>query len=59
MNIKKSLKLSVTLEYILTFLMVSCGILSIGFLINFILSFFEVIVFSSSTLFFPLIFHPF
>lgn len=56
MNIKKSLKLSVTLEYILTFLMVSCGILSIGFLINFILSFFEVIVFSSSTLFFPLMF---
>ena len=59
MNIKKSLKLSVTLEYILTFLMVSCGILSIGFLINFILSFFEVIVFSSSTLFFPLIFPSF
>lgn len=56
MNIKKSLKLRVNLEYILTFLMVSCGILSIGFLINFILSFFEVIVFSSSTLFFPLIF---
>ena len=56
MNIKKSLKLSVTLEYILTFLMISCGILSIGFLINFILSFFEVIVFSSSTLFFPLMF---
>ena len=59
MNIKKSLKLSVTLEYILTFVMVSCGILSIGFLINFILSFFEVIVFSSSTLFFPLIFPSF
>ena len=39
--------------------MVSCGILSIGFLINFILSFFEVIVFSSSTLFFPLIFPSF
>lgn len=56
MNILKSLKLSVTLEYILTFLMVSCGILSIGFLINFILSFFEVIVFSSSNLFFPLMF---
>lgn len=39
MNIKKSLKLSANLGYILTFLMVSCGILSIGFLVDFILSF--------------------
>lgn len=56
MNIKKSLKLSVTLEYILAFLTVSFVILFTGFLVNLILSFFEEMLFSSSTLFFPLIF---
>lgn len=55
MNIKKSLKLSVTLEHILAFLTVSFVILFTGFLVNIILSFFEEILFSSSTLFFPLI----
>lgn len=56
MNIKKSLKLSVTLEYMLAFLTVSFVILFTGFLVNLILSFFEEMLFSSSTLFFPLIF---
>ena len=51
MNIKKSLKLSVTLEYILAFLTVSFVILFTGFLVNIILSFFESILFSSSNLF--------
>ena len=51
MNIKKSLKLSVTLEHILAFLTVSFVILFTGFLVNIILSFFEEILFSSSNLF--------
>lgn len=51
MNIKKSLKLSATLEHILAFLTVSFVILFTGFLVNIILSFFENILFSSSNLF--------
>lgn len=51
MNIKKSLKLSATLEHILAFLTVSFVILFTGFLVNIILSFFESILFSSSNLF--------
>lgn len=51
MNIKKSLKLSATLEHMLAFLTVSFVILFTGFLVNIILSFFESILFSSSNLF--------